>query len=46
VWAIAPNVINSIDSKKQASEYSARLDGQPVLPVLRELAERVSSAIP
>jgi hypothetical protein len=44
-WAIERTVIESIDSKTQASAYISRLGGQPVLPLLRTVAERISSVI-
>ena len=47
VWAIPPTAFKSKkQSKAQEREYYARLDGRPVLPLLREMASRISSAIP
>jgi hypothetical protein len=44
-WDIDPQAVASLQSQRQARDYLARLDGQPVLPPLRALAGRVSSAV-
>jgi hypothetical protein len=47
-WEIDPQAVATLHakhSKTQACEYRARLDGQAVLPALRALAARVSTAV-